>query len=101
MAAPWLAAAQSERAVVLDQTNLPLPGVRIDVRRGDQVIQSTVTGGDGTFELAPGPPSDTVEATLEGFETARVPRSAADHIVLAIAHASDVTEVVASALTSS
>ncbi len=65
------------------------------------MIQSTVTGGDGTFDLAPGPPTDIVEATLEGFETARVPRSAADRIVLAIAHASDVTEVVASALTSS
>jgi hypothetical protein len=101
LAAPALALAQRAKPVVLDQTNLPLPGVRIDVRRGDQVIQSTVTSGDGTFELSPGPPTDTVEATLEGFETARVPRSAADHIVLAIAHASDVTEVVASSLTSS
>ena len=101
LTAPSLAVAQSARPVVLDQTNLPLPGVRIEVRRGDQVIQSTVTGGDGTFDLSPGPPTDTVEATLEGFETARVPRSAADRIVLPIAHASDVTEVVASALTSS
>jgi hypothetical protein len=101
MLAPALAAPQPARPVVLDQTGLPLPGVQIEVRRGDQVIQSTVTGGDGTFELAPGPATDIVEATLEGFETARVPRSAADRIVLAIAHASDVTEVVASALTSS
>jgi hypothetical protein len=96
-----IAGAQSKRGVVLDQTNLPLPGVRVDVYRGDQVIQNTVTGGDGTFELIPGPPTDTVEAALEGFETTRVPRSAADRIVLALAHASDVTEVVASALTSS
>ena len=101
LAAPSLAVAQSGAAVVLDQTNLPLPGVRIEVYRGDQVIQSTVTGGDGTFELSPGRPPTSVEATLEGFETTRVPRSAADRIVLAIAHASDVTEVVASALTSS
>ena len=96
-----IAGAQTKRGVILDQTNLPLPGVRIDVYRGELVIQNTVTGGDGTFELLPGAPTDTVEATLEGFETTRVPRSAADRIVLALAHASDVTEVVASALTSS
>jgi hypothetical protein len=92
---------RAQRAVVLDQTNLPLPGVRVDVYRGDQVIQSTTSAGDGTFELLPGFPTDMVEATLEGFETARVPRSTADRIVLAIGHTSDVTEVVASALTSS
>src|SRR3954464_14064204 len=96
MAVPALAQTPSRpRAVVLDQTNLPLPGVRIDVFRGDQVIQSTITAGDGTFELLPGPATDMVEATLEGFETIRVPRATADRIVLAIAHATDVTEVVA------
>src|SRR4029077_6311932 len=93
--------AHPPRAVVLDQTNLPLPGVRVDVYRGDQVIQSLVTAGDGTFELLPGPATDVVEATLEGFETTRVPRAEAERIVLAIAHTNDVTEVVASALTSS
>ncbi len=98
-AAPALA--QPRRAVVLDQTNLPLPGVRVEVHRGDQLIQTTVTAADGTFELSPGPTTDMVEAALEGFETIRVPRSTADRIVLAIAHASAVTEVVASALTSS
>jgi hypothetical protein len=93
--------AHRPRAVVLDQTSLPLPGVRVDVYRGDQVVQTLVTDADGTFELAPGPASDMVEATLEGFETARVPRTTADRIVLAIARATDVTDVVASALTSS
>jgi hypothetical protein len=99
-AAPVLAQTPN-KPVVLDQTNLPLPGVRIEVYRGDQMIQSTVTAGDGSFELMPGSATDVVEAALEGFETARVARSAADHIVLAIGHASDVTEVVGSALTSS
>ena len=99
--APVLADAQPKRAVVLDQTNLPLPGVRIDVYRGSQVIQSTLTGADGTFELSPGLATDIVEAALESFETTRVLRGAADRIVLAIAHTSDVTDVVASALTSS
>ena len=96
-----MAQAQPVRALVLDQTNLPLPGVRVDVYRGAQVIQSTLTAGDGTFELLPGPATDFVEATLEGFETTRVARNAAEKIVLAIAHATDVTEVVASSLTSS
>ena len=101
LATPSLADAQPKRAVVLDQTNLPLPGVRVDVYRSDQVIQSTVTAGDGTFELLPGPTTDTVEAALEGFETTRVLRTAADRIVMAIARATAVTDVVASALTSS
>ena len=100
-AAPSFAAAQPRRAVILDQTNLPLPGVRVDVYRGDQVIQSTMTAGDGTFEILPGPAADTVEATLEGFETTRVARTAAERIVMPIAHTTNVTEVVASALTSS
>ena len=100
-ARPVFAQPQPTRAVVLDQTNLPLPGVRVDVYRGERVIQSTVTGGDGTFEIPPGAPTDMVEAALEGFETTRVARSAADRIVMVIGHASDVTEVVASALTSS
>ena len=100
-AAPSLASAQAPRAVVVDQTALPLPGVRIDVYRGEQVIQNTVTGGDGTFELLPGQPTDMVEAALEGFETMRVPRASAERIVLAIARTNQVTEVTASALTSS
>ena len=103
IAASGLAQTQARQPlpVILDQTNLPLPGVRVDVYRGDQVVQSMVTGSDGTFDLLPGPASDMVEATLEGFETARVPRNSADRIVLTIARATDVTEVVASALTSS
>ena len=40
--------------VVVDQTGLPLPGVRIEVHRGDEILQSLVTGADGTFELTPG-----------------------------------------------
>jgi Carboxypeptidase regulatory-like domain len=96
-----IAGAQGKRGVILDQTNLPLPGVRVEVHRGDQVIQNTITGADGTFELVPGPATDTVEAALEGFETTRVPRSAADRITLKLAATSDVVQVVASALTSS
>jgi hypothetical protein len=99
--APTLARAQSPRAVVVDQTGLPLPGVRIDVHRGDQLTQSVVTEGDGTFELTPGQPDDVVEATLEGFETTRVSRADALRIVMLLARTNEVTNVVASALTSS
>jgi hypothetical protein len=59
-------------AVVVDQTGLPLPGVRIEVHRGDDLLQSLVTGADGTFELMPGRPDDVIEVALEGFETTRV-----------------------------
>ena len=46
-------------------------------------------------------PTDLVEAVLEGFETARIPITEAEHIVMELGRASEVTEVVASALTSS
>jgi hypothetical protein len=87
--------------VVVDQTGLPLPGVRIDVYRGAQIIQTVTTAADGTFDLGPGEPNDMVEAALEGFETIKVPRVQANRITLPIGRASEVTEVVASALTSS
>jgi hypothetical protein len=93
--------AQPARPVVVDQTGLPLPGVRIDVYRGSQIIESVTTEGDGTFQLAPGQPSDMVDVALEGFETVRVPRVEANRIVLPIGRTNEVTEVVASALTSS
>src|SRR4051812_18499504 len=102
MALPPAARAQNVRAVVLDQTNLPLPGVRVEVYRGDTVVDTVITGADGTFDVPPGQPGDLIEATLEGFETTRVPRATAQRIVMPLAHASGITtDVVASALTSS
>jgi hypothetical protein len=99
--AATLVSAQPAPLVVIDQTGLPLPGVRIDVYRGGQIIESVTTGADGTYQLAPGQPSDMVDAALEGFETVRVPRVEANRIVLPIGRTNEVTEVVASALTSS
>jgi hypothetical protein len=93
--------AQGVRGVVVDQTGLPLPGARVEVYRGGDSAQNLTTEADGTFTLDSGPADDMVEAALEGFETVRVPRSAAGRIVLPIAHAAEVTEVVGSALTSS
>lgn len=98
---PALLHAQTPHSVVVDQTGLPLPGVRIDVYRGAKIIESVTTAADGTFDLAPGEPHDMVEAALEGFETIKVPRVEANRIVLPIGRATEVTEVVASALTSS
>ena len=94
-------AAQPQRHTVVDQTGLPLPGVRIDVRRNDQIVENVISKDDGTFELTGTLEGDTVEAALDGFETARVPIAEAAHIVLFLAHTNEVTEVTASALVSS
>ena len=101
LAVPALVRAQAARGVVVDQTNLPLPGVRIEVHRGDRVVQVVMTESDGTFELPPFEAGDILEAVLDGFETARIVPAEARRIMLVVAHASEVTEVVASTLTSS
>jgi hypothetical protein len=96
------ALAQTMSGVVVDQTGLPLPGVQIEVRHGDTVESSTMSGSDGTFAFSkPTDADDTVVATLDGFESARVPIAKAGRITLEIAHATESTEVVASVLTSS
>ena len=100
----WGAAAlaQTMSGVVVDQTGLPLPGVQIEVRHGDAVESSTVSGSDGTFAFTrPTDADDVVVASLDGFEPARVPIAKAGRITLEIAHATESTEVVASVLTSS
>ena len=90
------------RGVVVDQTGLPLPGTHIEVRRGDQVVASLDVGQDGGFELpATTQPIDVLVVSLDGFETARVAPERAGRVVLMLAHATETTEVVASALTSS
>jgi hypothetical protein len=100
VALPVFAAAQA-RGVVVDQTGLPLPGTHVEVHRGERVIASLDTGQDGGFDLPPNvEPNDVIVVSLDGFETARVSPEAARRIVLLIAHATETTEVVASALTS-
>ncbi|HEY1911707.1 MAG TPA: carboxypeptidase-like regulatory domain-containing protein [Vicinamibacterales bacterium] len=94
-------AAQGIRGVVVDQTGLPLPGVRVDLYHGSNILQNLTTEADGGFTLTDGAADDVVELTLEGFETIRVPLSAVRHIVLPLAHASEITEVVGDALMSS
>jgi len=94
--------AQTMSGVVVDQTGLPLPGVQIEVRHGDTVESTTVSGSDGTFAFTKTTDADdVVVATLDGFEQARVPIAKAGRITLEIAHATESTEVVASVLTSS
>jgi len=96
------AASQTMSGVVVDQTGLPLPGVQIEVRHGDAVESTTVSGSDGTFTFTKTTDADdVVVATLDGFEQARVPIAKAGRITLEIAHATESTEVVASVLTSS
>ena len=92
---------QATSGVVVDQTGLPLPGVSIEVKRGEEVISSTVSGSDGTFSIATGAPDDVVNLTLDGFQPAHVPVSRATRIVLEVATVNESTTVVASVLTSS
>jgi hypothetical protein len=90
-----------QRLVVVDQTGLPLPGAHVDVRRGDQVVVSLDTGQDGGFDLPALQPDDVIEISLDGFETQKVPASShGERVILALARATETTEVVASALTS-
>lgn len=99
--APTVALAQPMRGLVVDQTGLPLPGVRIDVERGGRIVATTSTEADGTFALGAAREGDIVVATLDGFETTRTPIGQAARIVMPIGHTSEVTQVTASALTSS
>jgi hypothetical protein len=93
--------AQGTRGVVVDQTNLPLPGVRIELVRDDRVVDVLVTEADGTFELPAFQPGDRLDAILDGFETAKVLPGDARRITMVVGRTTEVTEVVASALTSS
>jgi hypothetical protein len=89
-----------QRGVVVDQTGLPLPGARVELRRGERIVASLVTGLDGAFDLPDAQPTDTVDIALDGFEAAHIESAKAQRVVLALAHATETTEVVASALTS-
>jgi TonB dependent receptor len=89
-----------QRGVVVDQTGLPLPGARVELRRGERIVASLVTGLDGAFDLPDAEPTDTVDIALDGFEAAHIESAKAQRVVLALAHATETTEVVASALTS-
>jgi hypothetical protein len=96
-----IASAQTTRGVVVDQTNLPLPGVRIELFRNETVADVIVTEADGTFTLPAFESGDRLEVSLDGFETAKVAPADARRITLVLARTTEVTEVVASALTSS
>jgi hypothetical protein len=94
-AMPAAASAQSVRGVVLDQTGLPLPGAAVQLLNGSNPVASVPTERDGSFVIDASLPGDTVVASMDGFETARVPRAEAGRIVLSIAHAAETTTVVA------
>ncbi|HEV3141344.1 MAG TPA: carboxypeptidase-like regulatory domain-containing protein, partial [Vicinamibacterales bacterium] len=85
--------AAQHRGVVVDQTGLPLPGAHLEVHRGDRVVASLDTGLDGGFEIPALEATDTLEVSLDGFETAHVPATTVQRIVLSIAHATETTEV--------
>lgn len=90
-----------QHGIVVDQTGLALPGARVELKRGDQIIATVYTGLDGSFDLPDATPTDFLDVSLDGFETAHIEGANARRIVLPLAHATLTTEVVASALTSS
>ncbi|HEX7138096.1 MAG TPA: hypothetical protein VF219_09630, partial [Vicinamibacterales bacterium] len=91
--------AQPAHNFVIDQTGLPLPGVRVEIQREGRTLTTLETGIDGGYDLpADVRPDDTIVIALDGFETAQV-RPADTRVVLHIARASATTTVVASALT--
>ena len=92
--------AAQQHGVVVDQTGLPLPGAHVELRRDDRIVASVFTGMDGAFDLPDAQATDTIDVSLDGFETAHIERERAQRIVLGLAHATETTEVVASALTS-
>lgn len=87
------------RGVVVDQTGLPLPGAHVEVRRAGQLVVNLDTALDGAFDLADVQPADVIAVSLDGFETKYVTPADAQRVVLPLAHATETTEVVASALT--
>ena len=92
------ASAQGVRGVVLDQTGLPLPGATVELFDGATLVTSLTTEADGTFLIDAAIAGDAVAASLDGFETTRVPRHDAARITLNIAHAVESTTVVAPAV---
>ena len=90
-----------QHGVVVDQTGLPLPGARVELRRSGQIFATVYTGLDGGFDLADAQPSDFIDISLDGFEAAHIEGAGSvQRVVLALAHATETTEVVASVLTS-
>src|SRR5438105_14281179 len=84
-ALPSAAAAQRVRGIVVDQTDLALPGATIEVLEGPTVTVTITTAGDGTFEIPEIVSGTQVMVKLEGFDTITVPRGNATRIVLPIA----------------
>jgi carboxypeptidase family protein len=90
---------QIGHGLVIDQTGLPLPGATVQLLRGEEVVTTVMTSGDGTFAVDPALKGDTLVVSLDGFETARVERANAAKIVLSIGRASETTTVIALAPT--
>jgi len=93
------AAAQTGQGLVIDQTGLPLPGATVQLVRDTEVVTTVIASGDGTFAIDPALKGDTLVVSMDGFETARVPRDAAAKIVLSIGRAQETTTVIALAPT--
>lgn len=102
VATPALSAPRIEGRVV-DQSGLPLPGVTVTISASSgQVVQSVVTGSDGTYVIDAEAGDYRVEAKLDGFQPASVEVKASEattipELVLALASFTEQTVVVGEA----
>jgi len=83
------------RGVVVDQTRLALPGVRLDLLDGSVIIRSTTTSGVGEFVFDLPRPGLRVRAALAGFETLTVDATEAGRITMSLASTTETAEVTA------
>ena len=89
------AAGQTPRDTVVDQTGSALPGATVQLLDGTTVIATVTTDGDGSFAFDPNLAGTIVVVSLNGFESARLPRANAARVMLALARTTETTTVVA------
>lgn len=92
---PAAVSAQDWRGVVVDQTGLALPGATVQLLDGQRVVATVTTDAEGGFTLSSALRGETLVVSMNGFETARLPLSAAARVTLQIARTTEQTTVVA------
>lgn len=92
---PVIAEAQVHKGVVVDQTGAALPGATVQLVDGTIVVATVTSDPEGTFTFDAALRGGTVVVSLSGFETARVARTDADRVTLALARATESATVVA------
>jgi hypothetical protein len=87
--------AQGVSGTVVDQTGSALPGATAQLLLDDTVLATVTTDGEGRYSFDPALRGTTVVVSLNGFDTARVPRDQSAQITLAVARTTQSTTVTA------